>query len=199
MDSTLPAWSEIRFREIESKVKELLSHVKVNPNNVLSIPTSGLNGGNLVQRPSEEMGPSWYTGPTLLEALDGLAPLEPSTTGSLRALLNFVPSTSELASKRCDVGVTVLRGQLKVGRTVGIPRRQLAETAENALSSEVIAGHSMNTAGDDAAVAVISKIVNNIGMPVNILGAGYSGTATIESRWRYYFYCCYCARLILWS
>jgi translation elongation factor EF-1alpha len=202
MDSTSPSWSQARFYEIESKVKELLSHLKVNPNNVLSIPTSGLSGGNLVARPAfgpgEEDALSWYTGPTLWEALDNLQAPERCTTGSLRAVLTSAPLIADLTNKKCEVGVHVLRGHLRTGRSVGIPRGQHADSSSHVLSSEQIDITSHSSLGG-IAVAVVSKIVDNCGMPVPSLEAGCSGIITVESRWesRVFVRVCYDVTLLL--
>ncbi|KAJ3256402.1 HBS1-like protein [Boothiomyces macroporosus] len=57
-------WSEERFKEIEAKLSKYLTTVGFN-NQVKYIPVSGYTGENL-QTPVN----NWYTGPTLVQALD---------------------------------------------------------------------------------------------------------------------------------
>ncbi|KEF54481.1 elongation factor 1-alpha [Exophiala aquamarina CBS 119918] len=68
-------WSEDRFREIQQQMASFLHTAGFQPKNVTFIPCSGLEGGNILSRPTDSRA-SWYTGPTLVQELDTS---EPST------------------------------------------------------------------------------------------------------------------------
>jgi elongation factor 1-alpha len=67
MDDATVNWSKERFEECKQGVTDLLKTIGYNVAKIQIIPTSGWLGDNLTQR-SKNM--PWYTGPTLLEALD---------------------------------------------------------------------------------------------------------------------------------
>ncbi|MFX1562224.1 MAG: translation elongation factor EF-1 subunit alpha [Promethearchaeota archaeon] len=67
MDDSTPAWSKDRYEEIKAEVKSLLEGAQFDTSKVHFIPVSAWTGDSLVE-PSKNM--SWYTGPTLMAALD---------------------------------------------------------------------------------------------------------------------------------
>ncbi|KAF5724752.1 elongation factor 1-alpha [Fusarium mundagurra] len=100
-------WSQERFDEIAQQVSAFLAGLGFQPKNIDFIPISGLNGNNLVRR-TEDTAASWYTGPTLIEALENS---EPSTT---RALKNpFRMAISEVF--RSQLGTTTIAGRVDSG------------------------------------------------------------------------------------
>jgi len=64
-------WSKAIYEQIQADVIDQMKKWGVDPTNVPVIPISGWTGDNLV-RPSENI--KWYSGPTLLEAIDSLTP-----------------------------------------------------------------------------------------------------------------------------
>lgn len=78
----LVGWSEARFAEVAEEYRAWLARLGVQPREVL--PVSGRHGDNLAQ-PSPRL--DWFTGPTLLEALDDL---EPATHAGPRPFRMFV-------------------------------------------------------------------------------------------------------------
>jgi bifunctional enzyme CysN/CysC len=62
-------WSEARFRAIEAELGGYLGHLGLVPERF--VPVAAREGGNIVARAPE--GP-WYSGPTLIEAIDTFAP-----------------------------------------------------------------------------------------------------------------------------
>ena len=60
-------YSEDRFKEIKTDVSDYLEKVGYKTDTMNFVPISGFNGDNLMER-SDKM--PWYTGPTLIEALD---------------------------------------------------------------------------------------------------------------------------------
>ncbi|KAF5703559.1 elongation factor 1-alpha [Fusarium globosum] len=100
-------WSHERFDEIAQQVNAFLAGLGFQTKNIDFIPISGLNGDNLVRR-TEDTAASWYTGPTLIEALENS---EPSTT---RALKNpFRMAISEVF--RSQLGTTTIAGRVDSG------------------------------------------------------------------------------------
>ncbi|MEM0482457.1 MAG: translation elongation factor EF-1 subunit alpha [Nitrososphaerota archaeon] len=67
MDDPSVNWSKERFEEVRQGVSALMKQIGIDPSKIPFIPVSGWTGDNLVSK-SDKM--SWYTGPTLLEALD---------------------------------------------------------------------------------------------------------------------------------
>lgn len=61
-------WSENRFNEISTQMRQFLSQVGYSMANLWFIPCSGLDGVNLVAR-SEDPRLSWYKGSALLECI----------------------------------------------------------------------------------------------------------------------------------
>jgi len=71
MDDVSVMYGEARYKEIMEEVANYLKKVGYKPAKVPFIPISGWSGDNMVDR-STNM--SWYKGPFLLEALDGVKP-----------------------------------------------------------------------------------------------------------------------------
>jgi len=76
MDEKSTNYSEARFNEIKTEVSSFIKKIGYNPEKVPFVPISGWNGDNMLEK-SENM--TWWKGPTLLEALDGIQePKRPS-------------------------------------------------------------------------------------------------------------------------
>merc|ERR1711992_354991 len=71
MDDSSVNYSQARFDEIKNELTIYLKKVGYNVANIPFIPISGWVGDNMIEG-SENM--SWYSGPTLLAALDNLRP-----------------------------------------------------------------------------------------------------------------------------
>ena len=69
------------FEQVKTEVSELLKQVRFNADNVTYTPISAFEGDNVAER-SDQM--DWYSGPTLLEALNDLPEAEPPTDAPLR-------------------------------------------------------------------------------------------------------------------
>ena len=206
MDVTTPSWSQVRFTQIETQVKELLRNLQVNTHNVIAIPVSGLAGGNLIERPKPAVESTtdtasvnpwdWYSGPTLIEAIDGLLVPEHAVRGSLRAIVTASPSQAEILQRKCDIHVTVLRGRLKVGRSVGIPYQHQGTGERQCLTSGAAIQETplptssaalANPLHNNTAPANVLKICNTSGANVPYLAAGESGIISIESRYSIFY------------
>lgn len=100
-------WSRERFEEIEQQVTGFLTGLGFQGKNVSFVPISGLNGDNLVKR-TEDPAASWYTGGTLIEALENS---EPSTARALKK--PFRMAISEVF--RSQQGTTTIAGRVDSG------------------------------------------------------------------------------------
>ena len=62
-------WSQARFDEIREQMQTFLSSAGYQSKNTSFVPCSGLEGGNILQKTTDERA-RWYTGPTLVEELE---------------------------------------------------------------------------------------------------------------------------------
>ncbi len=69
MDATEPPYSEKRFKEVKEEVSKLLRMVGYKVDEIPFIPVSAYNGDNVVKHSDST---KWYTGPTILDALNAL-------------------------------------------------------------------------------------------------------------------------------
>lgn len=82
-------WSQDRFDEISQQVSAFLTNAGFLPKNITYIPLSGLLGDNITRRSTESIA-SWYTGPTLVEALDASEPASRALDSPLRLTIGDV-------------------------------------------------------------------------------------------------------------
>lgn len=87
MDHPTVDWKEERYREIEREVKAFLKATGYNVEKIAFVPFSGWTGDNLIEK-SAKM--PWYTGPTLIEAIDQLVAPERPSDKPLRLPINEV-------------------------------------------------------------------------------------------------------------
>jgi elongation factor 1-alpha len=71
MDEKTVNYSKDRYEEIKTEVTSFLKKIGYKIEIIKFIPISGFNGDNMIEK-STNM--PWYTGPTLLEALDMIIP-----------------------------------------------------------------------------------------------------------------------------
>ena len=69
MDDKTVNYSQARFNEIQSELCNFVKKVGYNPTKVPFIPISGWSGDNMLEKSSNM---PWWSGPTLLEALDSM-------------------------------------------------------------------------------------------------------------------------------
>jgi len=69
MDATEPPYDEKRFKEVKEEVSKLLRMVGYKVDEIPFIPVSAYNGDNVVKHSDKT---KWYTGPTILDALNTL-------------------------------------------------------------------------------------------------------------------------------
>ncbi len=74
-------WEKARYEEIKREVGEYLKKVGYNPEKILFVPMSGWLGDNMLEK-SPNM--PWYSGPSLIEALDTVTAPKRPTDKALR-------------------------------------------------------------------------------------------------------------------
>ncbi|KAF2227413.1 P-loop containing nucleoside triphosphate hydrolase protein [Elsinoe ampelina] len=79
MDSV--SWSSESFNDIVTQTTQFLSEQLFNPAEVVFVPVSGLTGDNVLS-PLNDKAP-WYTGPTLVQALDAIHPKRDQYLGKI--------------------------------------------------------------------------------------------------------------------
>ncbi len=105
----LADFSEARFREIEKEYRFFLTTLKLEPQVV--IPASARLGENITQSGAKL---KWYRGPTLVEALDQMTPLAPSTDLPLRFCVQDVYKFDErrIIAGRVETGTLAVGDEL---------------------------------------------------------------------------------------
>merc|ERR1712004_327818 len=112
MDDTSVNYSQARYDEIKSELTAYLKKVGYNVANIPFIPISGWVGDNMIEA-SDNM--NWYSGPTLLQALDALRPPKRPVDKPLRLPLQDVYKIGGIGT--VPVG-RVETGVIKPGMTV---------------------------------------------------------------------------------
>jgi len=119
MDISGVDWKEDRFKKVVEDVSNLLKSVGYNPDEIKFVPMASLVGDNVVKK-SENM--SWYTGPTLLEAINDLKEPEKPTNLPLRLPIQDVYNITGIGV--VPVG-RVETGVMKIGDKVTfVPGRE---------------------------------------------------------------------------
>jgi elongation factor 1-alpha len=112
MDDKSVNWAESRFNEIKNEVSNFLKKIGYNPEKIPFVPISGWLGDNMLEKSTNL---TWYKGPTLLEALDGVEPPKRPSDKPLRLPLQDVYKIGGIGT--VPVG-RVETGILKPGMTV---------------------------------------------------------------------------------
>jgi len=119
MDISGVEYSQDKFNQVKEEVTKLILSVGYKPDQVPFLAVASLKGENIVNK-SENM--SWYTGPTLLEAINGLAVPEKPVDLPLRVPIQDVYSITGIGV--VPVG-RVETGVLKVGqKVIAVPGRE---------------------------------------------------------------------------
>jgi elongation factor 1-alpha len=119
MDISGVDYKEARYKAVVEEVKKVLTQAGWKIDQVRFMPTASLKGENIVKK-SENM--PWYTGPTLLEALDMFKEPEKPTTLPLRLPIQDVYNITGIGV--VPVG-RVETGIVKVGdKIIAVPGRE---------------------------------------------------------------------------
>ncbi len=98
-------YDQKRFEEVKKDLGQLMQMVGYKPAETLFIPMSAFKGANMAKKAEET---PWYTGPSLLEALDTLKEPEKPTDKPLRVPIQDVYSISGIGTVpvgRVETGV----------------------------------------------------------------------------------------------
>jgi len=119
MDISGVDYSEEKYNKVKADVSELLKTVGYNPDDILFLAIASLQGDNIVKK-SDKM--PWYTGPTLLEAMDKITPPEKPTGLPLRLPIQDVYNITGIGV--VPVG-RVETGVMKIGdKVMVVPGRE---------------------------------------------------------------------------
>ena len=118
MDDISVNWSKDRYEEIKNEVSRMLRMVGFKIEKINFIPVSGWTGDNLIKK-SDKM--PWYTGPTLIEALDLLEVPAKPTNKPLRVPIQDIYSITGIGT--VPVG-RVETGILKPGQNHHLHAKQ---------------------------------------------------------------------------
>lgn len=162
----------------------------------------------------------WYNGPTLLEAMDNLQPnvrsLGPTSSSSSSSFSSITPvnalrcimtSSGPLpkgyggsggggggGGSQADISVAILRGTMRVGRSIGIPGAvggSLSTNQKMSVGEEFVGGGVINPGSTQAnnsshpsqtAVFVVSRIMDDTGNLVNSASAGAQVVVTLSEK-----------------
>ncbi|PNS15003.1 HBS1-like protein [Sphaceloma murrayae] len=80
MDSV--SWSKDAFNSVMDQTTSFLAEQLFNPADVIFVPVSGLSGENITARPGSSNA-LWYTGPSLVQALDNIQPKREQYLGKI--------------------------------------------------------------------------------------------------------------------
>ncbi len=119
MDISGVDYSEQRFNQVVDEVKKTLTQAGWNVNDIKFVPIASLPGDNVVKK-TDKM--PWYSGPTLLEALDQFNEPEKPTNLPLRLPIQDVYNITGIGV--VPVG-RVETGIVKIGdKVIAIPGRE---------------------------------------------------------------------------
>lgn len=196
MDSTTPAaWSESRCHVIEAAIRALLcEEMHFNPQYVRIVPLSGLTGQNIVALDEDCALKSWYSGPTLLQAIDSFVVPPRGVDRPLRAVVHEVVAADTNRGKY-ELEVSVLQGKLSTDRTVGfydlacVPQSPLstAFSAPIVPAADSAAKPSKYQVGTTTVTSSISGAAGNAASEgyksATVLKAGERGTISLSSKY----------------
>ena len=112
-------YEESRFKEVKEQVSTLLKSVGYKPDTIQFLPLASLHGENVMKK-SDKMG--WYTGPTLVQAIDNLKAPEKPRDLPLRLPIQDVYNITGIGT--VPVG-RVETGVMKVGdKIIAVPARE---------------------------------------------------------------------------
>lgn len=95
MDDKFVQYSQDRFNEVKVEVTTMLKNLGYKTERIPFVPISGWEGDNMIEK-SPNL--PWYTGPTLVEALDNLHPPKRPTEKPLRVPIQDVYKISGIGT-----------------------------------------------------------------------------------------------------
>ncbi|OLN85316.1 HBS1-like protein [Colletotrichum chlorophyti] len=138
-------WSKDRFDEISEQVTGFMKGNGFQLKKITFVPMSGLNGDNLLRKPDDDRL-SWYTGPTLIEALEASEPMTRALKGPFRMSISeiFRSQNSQLT-----VNGRIESGTIQIGEELIVqPSGESASIRSIEVDSELqdwaVAGQNVN-------------------------------------------------------
>lgn len=142
MDDLSVSFASARFEDIKKMVEKFLKDVGYKQKDVPFIPVSGISGDNLTTKSTET---SWYSGPTLVEALEAIGAINRPAEKPLRVpvlKVHDVPGTGTVVVGRVEFG------SLRTGiNVIFSPSGRTAEV------------RSLQVGGEDVSEAKVGDIV----------------------------------------
>ncbi|KAJ2768025.1 translation termination factor GTPase eRF3, partial [Coemansia nantahalensis] len=126
MDDQTVEWDQGRYNDIVAKLTPFLKKTAgYNPKtDVIFLPISGFTGAGVKNRVGSDC--PWYTGPSLLETLDGMQAIDRKINGPLR-----IPISERYNDMGAIVSGKIESGHIKVNQKVVImPERRACEVAQ---------------------------------------------------------------------
>ncbi|KAJ2078661.1 translation termination factor GTPase eRF3 [Coemansia sp. RSA 988] len=122
MDDVTVGWDKARYDEIILKITPFLKKTGYNPkSDIIFLPISGYTGAGVKDRVGSAC--SWYSGPSLLETLDGLEAIDRKINGPLR-----IPISEKYRDMGTVVSGKIESGHIKVNQKVIImPEKRACE------------------------------------------------------------------------
>ncbi|KAL0941731.1 elongation factor Tu GTP binding domain-containing protein [Colletotrichum truncatum] len=162
-------WSKDRFDEISEQVTGFMKGNGFQLKNVTFVPISGLNGDNLVRRPDDE-GLSWYTGPTLIEALEESEPMTRALQKPFRMSISEIYRTQQsqvTVAGRIESG-TVQNGESLIVQPSGEPASIRSIEVDSEVQEWAVAGQNVNIGlyGIDPIHVRVGDIISSKAAPI---------------------------------
>jgi len=110
-------WSEERFTEIQTQATTFLTSANFSPSQVTFVPCAGLSGQNILT-PAASPNAAWYTGPTLVQALDSIETAASNARSKplLLVISDVFPTTA--SSNSTSIAGRLEAGSIQAGDTI---------------------------------------------------------------------------------
>ncbi|KAJ4299315.1 hypothetical protein N0V90_004559 [Kalmusia sp. IMI 367209] len=118
------SWSKDRFDKVRQGMTAFFESASFALKNITFVPCAGLTGDNVTKRVDNTQA-DWYTGPTLIEALDSSEPKQRDVERPLRLTINDIFRGS--VQNPLSITGQIEAGSLQVGDTVlALPSKEKA-------------------------------------------------------------------------
>lgn len=166
-------WNQDRFVEVKSSLRQFLKTIGFKDIDVSYVPCSGLTGENLVKPCTDEKLCAWYSGPTLIQAIDALKVPERGVSRPVRMCISDVYKGQ--SSNMC-VGGRLDTGYIQNGdRLLLLPQGNIlivkGVQADNAAPSTAFAGDhvTLTVSGVDPSVLHIGDFLCDPTKPIPLV------------------------------
>ena len=163
-------WNRDRFDSIQSQVKDFLLQQDFKPKRIRFVPISGLTGENVLEQTDPTLK-EWYSGPTLLQAIDDFQPANRQLEKPLRFIVNdvFPEGKSVVARGRVVQGFVQVSDRvvvLPVGDAVSVQKLEHlqppSDSAEKGRLQVGIAGETVDLVFDGRELDIARLSTGNV-------------------------------------